>query len=387
VKTRGFIVCLLAAAMAFATVAAGDSLPVVDISGETNRHVVVAAGTEDVYNGHPTTAMTADGRIVAVWCTPHGGWCGPAAESADGGRTWTRIDGRFPASFRRHDNCPSIYRLVGPDGRARLWVWSQVKMPPDAKHHRDRRERGEPMPSVMSEDEGRTWKEMPPLGQEFRCVMAFASVVRLKDGSHLGMFHRGPVGADRPPLEVLQSVTRDGGFTWEEPRVVCAVKGRDPCEPYVFRSPDGGELCCIMRDNARKGCSLMMFSRDEGKSWTAPEDAPWGLTGDRHQGVVLPDGRCFIAFRDQAKGSSTKGHFVAWVGPYAAIRSREAKGCYRVKLLHSFAGEDCGYPGVHLLPDGTILATTYIKYWNDKCSQSIVSVRICPDELDQRCKP
>ena len=55
-------------------VRAGDALPLVDMSGETNRHVIVAAGTEDVYQGHPTTVMTADGRIIAVWCTPHVGW-------------------------------------------------------------------------------------------------------------------------------------------------------------------------------------------------------------------------------------------------------------------------------------------------------------------------
>ena len=59
---------------------ASDGLPLIDLSGETNRHVIVADGTETVYQGHPTTVMTADGRIIAVWCTPHGGWCGPAAE-------------------------------------------------------------------------------------------------------------------------------------------------------------------------------------------------------------------------------------------------------------------------------------------------------------------
>ena len=378
--------CFLHGVCCAASAFANGSLPLVDLSGETNRHVIVAAGTERQYQGHPTTVMTADGRIIAVWCTPHGGWCGPAAESVDGGKSWTRIDERFPESFRRHDNCPSVYRLEGPDGKARLWVWSQVKMPPDAKHHRDRRERGEPMPSVMSEDEGRTWKEMPPRGPKFCCVMAFASIVRLKDGSYLGMFHRGPGGSDKPPLEVCQSVTKDGGFTWSDPKVVCQVEKKNPCEPYVFRSPKGDELCCIMRENTHKGCSLMMFSRDEGKTWTAAEDAPWGLTGDRHQGVQLPDGRLFIAFRDMAPKSPTRGHFVAWVGSYDAIKSRETKGTYRVKLLHNYAGWDCGYPGVEILPDGTILATTYCKYWNDKRQQSVVSVHVYPDDLGKQTK-
>ena len=102
--------------------------PVIDLTGDTVRDSVVAEGTATVYQGHPTTVTTEDGRIIVVWCTPHGGHCGPAAESSDGGRTWTRIDDRFPAGYSRHVNCPSIYRLVDPDGKSRLWVWSEAKM-------------------------------------------------------------------------------------------------------------------------------------------------------------------------------------------------------------------------------------------------------------------
>jgi hypothetical protein len=139
-----------------------------------------------------------------------------------------------------------------------------------------------------------------------------------------------------------------------------------------------------MRENTHKGNSLMMFSRDDGQTWTRSEDTPWGLTGDRHQGVHLPDGRLFIAFRDMAPKSPTLSHFVAWVGSYDAIKSRKINGAYRVKLLHSYAGWDCGYPGVERLSDGTILATTYCKYWNDKRRQSIVSIRVHPDDLENQ---
>ena len=31
----------------------------------------------------------------------------------------------------------------------------------------------------------------------------------------------------------------DGGFIWSAPRVVSKVKGKKPCEPFVFRTPDG----------------------------------------------------------------------------------------------------------------------------------------------------
>lgn len=349
--------------------------PVVDLSADKSLDHIVAAGTPEVYQGHPSSVVTGDGRIIAVWSIEHGGPAGQGAESADGGRTWTRIDERFPAGFKLHVDCPSIYRLIGPDGKARLWVWSQSKMFPGttARNHYNR-DYSQSMPSIMSEDEGLTWKEMPPLGGErFRCKMAFTSVVRLKDGSYMAVFHRDPPNRERSPLVVLSTISKDGGFTWSDPAVICQKKFRDPCEPYVFRSPDGEELCCIMRENLHVGNSLMIFSHDEGRTWSEPEETPWALTGDRHQGIVLRDGRLMIVFRDTAYASPTWGHFLAWVGPYGALRTKRAEGTYRIKLMHSHDGSDCGYPGIAQLPDGKIMALTYVKYEPGRNRQSVVA--------------
>ena len=68
------------------------------------------------------------------------------------------------------------------------------------------------------------------------------------------------------------------------------------CEPFVFRSPDGKELACLLRENTHKGRSLMMFSQDEGATWSQPTDTSWGLTGDRHNGVFTKDGRMVVRF-------------------------------------------------------------------------------------------
>ncbi|WP_013630609.1 sialidase family protein [Rubinisphaera brasiliensis] len=361
------IACLV---LPLANTFAADPLPVVDLSQETDRHTVIAAGTESVYQGHPTTLLMPDGKtMTAVWCVNHGGHAGPMAVSEDGGKSWKRIDERLPKNYVTHQNCPSIYRLIGPDGKARIWVWSAALG-----------KRGGPgMPSILSEDEGQTWREMPPLG--FPCVMTFSSIVQLKDGSHLGLYHKGPDGQDRTPLEVLQTISKDGGFTWSEPHVVAAVEGKNPCEPCVFRSPDGKELCCLMRENTHKGLGLMMFSRDEGKTWSTPEPTPWGLTGDRHQIAWTENGKLVCCFRDQAPGSSTRGHFVAWVGDYEDIAARR-DGDYRIKLLHHYGRTgDCGYPGVHRLDNGDIIATTYVKYRDDDNKNSVVAVRFSPDEI------
>ncbi len=351
-------------------VSADDKLPLIDVSGQTEQHSVIAAGTPQVYQGHPTTLLLPDQKtILAVWCINHGGSAGPMAQSEDGGKTWTRIDERLPAGYSTHQNCPSIYRMLDPAGKARLWVFSAA-----------RGKRGGPgMPSIMSEDNGATWKEMPPLG--FPCVMTFSSMVRLKDGRYLGLYHRGPDGKDRAPLVVLQTISDDGGFSWSKPHVVAEVAGKNPCEPCVFRSPDGNQLCCLLRENTHKGRSLMMFSNDEGATWTKPVDTPWGLTGDRHKQVFTKDGQLVVCFRDQAPGSSSRGHFVAWVGTYDDIVNGQ-DGKYRVKLLHHHGRTgDCGYPGVELLPDGTIVATTYVKYRDNKDKNSVVAVRFKLDDL------
>ncbi len=348
-------------------------LPLLDISGEGSRQTVIAAGTPETYQGHPTTLLMPDGKtIFCVWSVNHGGPAGQMARSDDGGLNWTRLDDTLPPGFSKHQNCPSIYRMVDPEGKERIWVFSA------ALGTRD----GPGMPSIMSEDSGRTWKEMPPLG--FPCVMTFSSIVKLKDGSYLGLYHKGPEGKDKSPLGVFQTITKDGGFTWSEPKVVAAIDEKNPCEPFVFRSPDGNELCTLMRENTHTGRSLMMFSKDEGKTWSTPVDTSWGLTGDRHMGIVTEDGRHVFAFRDQAIGSPTRGHFVAWVGTYDDIRNANP-GQYRVKLLHSHAKRtgDCGYPGLELLPDGTIVATTYIKYRPGPEQHSVLNTRFTLDELDR----
>ena len=254
--------------------------------------------------------------------------------------------------------------MLDPDGKELLWVYSAQPQ----------------MPRILSRDSGETWQELEPLG--FPCVMTFSSIARLQSkrhGRYIGHYHR----RDGDSLQVMQTQTVDGGMTWSAPHVVADVEGKLPCEPYVFRSPDGSELCCLIRENTHKGKSLMMFSQDEAQTWSEPVDTPWALTGDRHQGVATGSGQLVIAFRDRAPVSETDGHFVAWVGSYEDIRNGQA-GRGRIKLLHSHAGSDCGYPGVELLPDGTIVATTYIKYQSDNKRHSVVSVRFKLEEIEDR---
>jgi hypothetical protein len=138
-----------------------------------------------------------------------------------------------------------------------------------------------------------------------------------------------------------------------------------------------------MRENRRTGTSLVMFSKEEGNTWSEAVDAPWGLTGDRHHGISLPDGRMVIVFRNASPHAKDKAGFIAWIGTYDDIKQGKP-GQYRVSLLRTF--KDGFYPGIHSLADGTIVATTYANYRQEDVGCSIVSVRFKMSEVDEMAK-
>jgi len=347
-------------------------LPTVDLSNDTARQVVVAQGTAEVYQGHPTTLLLPDGKtIYCVWTIGHGGPLGPFKRSDDGGKTWSE-QLPVPASWPTTRNCPTIYRLPDPTGHERLVIY--------AGH-------GAGLASEMhvsySLDEGKTWSEMKSTGLD-GVAMPFCAVMPVDGGKRLlGVTNiRRPGETKEERSNVLaQSWSEDGGLTWSPWKIYLDVKGLKPCEPELVRSPDGKQILCLIRENVKR-VALYMTSEDEGRTWSAAKPLPPGLFGDRHIARYLPDGRLVVCFRDTGKNSPTRNHFVAWVGNYADILAGRDTG-YRVKLLHSFKGGDCGYPGVEVLPDSTVVATTYIKYREGPAQNSVVSTRFVPAEMDQ----
>ncbi len=78
----------------------------------------------------------------------------------------------------------------------------------------------------------------------------------------------------------------------------------------------GSQIAVLLRENSRKFRSFVIFSNDEGRTWTAPRELPATLTGDRHTAKYAPDGRLLVSFRDMGSESATKGDWMAWVGRY-----------------------------------------------------------------------
>lgn len=348
-----------------------DSIPLIDLSADTTRQVIIARGTEAIYQGHPTTVLLPDGKTMyCVWTYNHGGACGPMKRSDDGGLTWSPLL-NVPGNWSEVRNCPAIYRLPSPTGGYRLLVFAGEG--PDGS-----------MYQAVSEDNGATWSSMESnhLGPS---VMPFCTIIPVNNGKKLlamTNIRRPGEKAEKRSNIVVQSFSTDGGLTWSPYETALDLPGLKPCEPELIRSPDGKQLLCLMRENVKR-IALFMTSEDEGKTWSDPRPLPAGLHGDRHKAKYAPDGRLVIVFRDTEKGSPTRDHFVAWIGDYDTIL-QQGKGQYRIKLLHSYKGADCGYPGLELLPDGTFAATTYIKYRPGPEKNSVVSVRFKLSETDDK---
>jgi hypothetical protein len=362
-------VAILAPVSALAAAPQAPGLPLVDLAADTTRQVVVDREPGQ-YLGHPTTVLLEDGRtILCVYPKGHGKGAILYKRSEDGGKTWSaRLP--TPASWETSLETPTIFRTVDRAGKNRLLLFSGLY----------------PIRLSVSEDDGRSWSELRPIGPHGG-IVAMAALVPLRDGSHLAMFHDDgrffrEGGQADGIFRLYQVGSEDGGLTWGEPRLVFQSGEVHLCEPGLVRSPDGKRLAALLRENHRVKNSHVIFSDDEGKTWTPPRELPASLTGDRHVLRYAPDGRLFATFRDQAEGSPTKGDWVGWVGRWEDIVEGRP-GEYRVRLMDNHDRDDCAYPGLELLPDGTFVATTY-GHWMPGEPPYVVSVRFTLAELDAK---
>ncbi|MGE9289394.1 MAG: sialidase family protein, partial [Puniceicoccales bacterium] len=123
---------------------ASFTLPTVDISDEFDRQVIIAEGTKEIYQGHPTTLLFPDGKtLLCTWTSGHGGGCGFLKRSEDGGRTWSELQD-LPKSWSDTQNCPTLFRLPDPNGQHRVFVYAGSG--PDGC-----------MQMAFSEDGGKSW--------------------------------------------------------------------------------------------------------------------------------------------------------------------------------------------------------------------------------------
>ncbi len=374
--------CLLSglALAVFAGIAWADdphsevTITTIDLTDQIHRQVVVDRESGQ-YLGHPTTVLLEDGKtMLCVYPKGHGRGAIVYKRSNDGGLTWSdRLP--TPASWATSKEVPTMHRVIDPQGKKRIIMWSGLH----------------PARLAVTEDDGETWSELNPVGDWGGIVvMGFVEPLNTGQGDYLAMFHDDgrfftEDGKRTDIFKLYKTFSRDGGLTWSLPDVVYQDTEVNLCEPGCIRSPDGKRLAVLLRENARRKNSHVIFSDDEGKTWTEPRGVPLALTGDRHTGKYGPDGRLFISFRcisptAKRAGRPFEGDWAAWVGTWDDIvNGRE--GQYSVRLKDNTKGYDTTYPGVEVLPDGTFVVTTY-GHWDEGEAPYILSVRLKLDELD-----
>lgn len=363
----------LTCAVALTARALHAQVPFVDLDRDSTRQVVVDREPGQ-YLGHVTTALLGDRHtIVAVYPKGHGRGAIVMKRSADGGRTWS---GRLPVpeNWATSQEVPTIFRVRDTvRGRHRLLLFSGLT----------------PARLASSDDEGRHWTPLAPIG-EWGGIVVMGSVVQTARGDLLAFFHDDgryfvPGGQRDSVFRVFQVRSRDAGRTWEHPQEIWRGSAMHLCEPGAVRSPDGRTLALLLRENRRRSPSQVIMSTDDGTSWSAPRALGRELTGDRHTARYAPDGRLVVTFRDMDDSSATKGDWVVWVGRFDDLMSG-GHGEYRVRLKDNTDAWDSAYPGLELLPDGTFVATTY-GHWTASEEPYILSARFTLRELDRLAYP
>ena len=330
------------------------------------------------YMAHPDSVLLKNGNILTLYPSGHGKGAVQNRISADGGISWSEKLENTPESWIHSLETPTVYRLEFSDGTADRLIMISA----NAK-----------WPGTVSSDEGRTWSEFERFydnDSDYPVIpiVAMASLTRLKENGRfvdkwMGFFH----DSNFYNYKTILTFDKDGKVCWSKPEKYFsayrkAEQKANMCEVEVIRSDmgKGDELCLICRSNSKQINSLISFSCDEGKTWSAPVEAPAALNGERHKADYTPDGRLFITFRSIERGRKAKTEttggwisegLIGWVGTYDDLKNGK-EGQYRIKIAHIYTDEqtqpeyyaeaDTGYNGNVVLSDGTIVTCSYGKF-------------------------
>ena len=366
---------------------ASTEIPFIDLAQDYYRQILVDREAGQ-YLGHPSTCLLDDGKtILTVYPKGHGKGGLVYKRSSDGGLSWS--DRLYtPTTWATSREVPTLHRVTDAAGKKRIIMFSGLY----------------PIRMAVTEDDGIHWSELNPIG-DFGGIVAMGSYfpIAKKPGHYTCLFHddgrfirEGSERQNPTIMTLYKTSSQDGGLTWGQPETIYRDSEIHLCEPGTIRSPDGKQLAVLLRENRRVKNSHIIFSSDEGKTWTEPRELPITLTGDRHTGSYGPDGRLFISFRgvtptkgfkfkDSAKDREkmpTNGDWAGWVGTWDDL-VEGTPGQYVVRLMDNKKGYDTTYPGVEVLPDGTFVVVTY-GHWTEHEEPYIMCVRFQLSELDAK---
>lgn len=365
-----------------------NRLPVYTLDEKYLSDVEKAPGGERQYLGQPDMIMLDDNQTLFT-AFPVGHGCGPLVMkvSRDAGESWQEKTD-IPDSWADSLETPTMYKLDMQDGSTKLMMIT-----------------GRPnwhgntaggWNTSISTDNGETWSEYKTFhstlnGQQNWTIVAMASLVHLKDeqgnfiDKWMGVYHN----YDYVNYKTYLTFDENGNEQWSEPEPYLSdyrdiERSYMMCEIGMFRSPDGRRIVGLARSQSHNNPATLIYSDDEGVTWSEPMDLPGSLAGERHKALYDPiTGRLVITFREiiydlndnnQFDGGADwkAGDWIAWVGTYEDLMEQN-EGQYRILLDEDWANNaksgDTGYTGMVVRPDGTFIMDTY-GHWDKEFSLS-----------------
>lgn len=361
---------------------------------------------QNKYLGHPDMVLTDDNTLFTFYPSGHGKGAIIGKVSKDGGESWQDIE-QLPVSWEKSQETPCVYNIHKTDGTSILVLtsgspyWSDINLMPDGFN------------CAVSLDNGKTWSEFENwYGQEwaenknkenntdiyaaYDAIVAMSSLTQLKDekgnliDKWMGTFHRGTSefgmdgGESYVNYKTYLTFDEDNNAVWSEPeRLFDSYRELEEkygmCEIEIIRNPKDDCLILFARANNRQSNSVVCYSFDEGFKWSQPKELPNCLTGDRHKaeydavsGKVIISFRQYLSNNDKFKQSALSPQmylsegWVAWIGTFEDLmsfedddKSNDSYGDAVVILGKNYNKADCGYSGVVVKEDGTIIMDSY----------------------------
>ena len=372
---------------------------------------VTAHNKKQYYLGHPDNVLLDNGDILTAYPIGHGRGTTLISRSTDDGASWNNITG-LPESFNSTEETPTIYKLDFVGNRAgdqKLLLASS--RPGWNKYDGEGFDVSLSTSGATSTDgsfscDGATWSSHKNYFSEhaeegytapdntFKAIVALASLTQLKDSSGnltnewMGIFH----DYDFHVYKTLLTFDSSDNMVWSYPTEIMEEKYYESyekkyqlCEPEVVRSPEGNEIAMIFRANSRLSNSFVIFSTDEGDTWTEPKQLAYELTGERHKAEYdQTTGKLVITYRsinwkegqEHVQNAWYSRGWLTWVGDYSDLKKGlDGKGDYVIKMAHTyakgqtapeeFALDDTGYAGLTIDSNGLIVSTSYGRFSPD----------------------
>ncbi len=373
-------------------------LSVVDIEKTNAIYSVVEKSNK--YLAHPDLVYK-DGKYITMYVLGHGKGQIITKISGNGVNWGDRVQDT-PKTWEKSQETPTLYELKFVDENGEFTQKSALIMISGCPKWPGTTYKADGFQFSISEDGGANWTEFEKCygrawGDAYDCIVAMSSLTQIKENGRfvnkwMGTFH------DRSFINYKTYLTFEESYDgkliahWTKPEKLFDNHREDElkyniCEVEIIRTPSedgsaltGNTLILLARANKHETGSLILFSNDEGETWSKPRELPAELTGDRHKAEYDPiSKKLIVSFRQvwhgmykNAFGQGPKAvgaGWLGWVGTFEDLLSYRTESPTigeKVLLLgKDYGGKiDCGYSGTACV-DGRFTLVAYGQFDKD----------------------